>query len=336
MPKLDSIDIKNFQSNTGYLFDNISLSYQLYGKEIGDSPIILVNHSLTGNSNLTGDKGWWSEIVGIDKAIDLNYFTVIAFDIPGNGYYHSTIENYAELSCKDIAKIFYLGLEKIGVSSLFAIVGGSIGGGITWEMASLKNKFSENIIPVACDWQTSDWILANTYLQKRILNNSQNPLEDARIHAMLSYRTPISLNKRFSNKKSKKGSYLVEEWLSFHGDNLLKRFNLEAYKAMNHLLSTVDITEDDKEPQEVLSKIKSNIHIVSIDSDYYFTLERDIYTYNLIKSVKQNIYHHIIQSVHGHDGFLIENEKMSKILSKILIEPKNGNNTRKSKQRLSI
>ena len=129
---------------------------------------------------------------------------------------------------------------------------------------------------------------------------------------------------------------MVEEWLSFHGESLSKRFNLEAYIAMNHLLSTVDITEDDKEPQEVLSKIKSNIHIVSIDSDYYFTLERDIYTYNLVKSVKQNIYHHIIQSVHGHDGFLIENEKMSKILSKILIEPKNGNNTRKSKQRLSI
>ena len=129
---------------------------------------------------------------------------------------------------------------------------------------------------------------------------------------------------------------MVEEWLSFHGESLSKRFNLEAYIAMNHLLSTVDITEDNKEPQEVLSKIKSNIHIVSIDSDYYFTVERDIYTYNLIKSVKQNIYHHIIQSVHGHDGFLIENEKMSKILSKILIEPKNGNNTRKSKQRLSI
>ena len=336
MPKLDSIDIKNFISNTGFVFDNISLSYQLYGQEIGDSPIILVNHSLTGNSSLTGDKGWWSEIVGIDKAINLNHFTVIAFDIPGNGHYHPTIENYMELSCKDIAKIFYLGLEKIGISSLFAIVGGSIGGGITWEMASLKNKFAENIIPVACDWQTSDWILANTYLQKRILKNSQNPLEDARIHAMLSYRTPISLNNRFSNKKSEKDSYLVEEWLSFHGESLLKRFNLDAYKAMNHLLSTVDITEDDKEPQEVLSKIKSNIHIVSIDSDYYFTLERDIYTYNLVKSVKQNIYHHIIQSVHGHDGFLIENEKMSKILNKILIESKNGNNTRKSKQRLSI
>ena len=111
------------------------------------------------------------------------------------------------------------------------------------------------------------------------------------------------------------------------------KINLCKYKG---LLSTVDITKDYKEPKEVLSKIESNIHIVSIDSDYYFTLDRDIYTYNLIKSVKQNVYHHIIQSVHGHDGFLIENEKMSKILSKILIESKNGNNTRKSKQRLSI
>ena len=94
-----------------------------------------------------------------------------------------------------------MGLEKIGVSSLFAIVGGSIGGGITWEMASLKNKFAENIIPVACDWQTSDWILANTYLQ-RILKNSQNPSKMPE-YAMLSYRTPISLNNRFSIKKRK-------------------------------------------------------------------------------------------------------------------------------------
>ena len=60
------------------------------------------------------------------------------------------------------------------------------------------------------------------------------------------------------------------------------------------LLSTVNITGDQEDPQKVLSKIESNIHIVSIDSDYYFTLERDIYTYNLIKTIKQNDYHHII------------------------------------------
>ena len=49
---MDSIDIKNFVSNTGYVFDNISLSYQMYGQKFGDSPIILVNHSLTGNSSM--------------------------------------------------------------------------------------------------------------------------------------------------------------------------------------------------------------------------------------------------------------------------------------------
>ena len=72
---------------------------------------------------------------------------------------------------------------------------------------------------------------------------------------------------------------------------------------MNHLLSTVDITKDYKEPKEVLSKIESKIHIVSIDSDYYFTLDRDIYTYKLIKSVKQNVYHHIINLSMGTTVF---------------------------------
>ena len=236
MPKLDSIDIKNFKSNTGFVFDNISLSYQLYGQEIGDSPIILVNHSLTGNSSLTGDKGWWSEIVGIDKTIDLNYFTVIAFDIPGNGYYHPTIENYMELSCKDIAKIFYLGLEKIGVSSLFAIVGGSIGGGITWEMASLKNKFAENIIPVACDWQTSDWILANTYLQKRILKNSKNPIKkilEITLDKKLIKSDLEKIKKKIFRKSHFRGN---KEIINFVSGELKNKVGVETfYKDINEI-----------------------------------------------------------------------------------------------------
>ena len=48
---------------------NISLSYQLYGKEIGDSPIILVNHSLTGNSSLAGDKDGGQKLWGMIKLL---------------------------------------------------------------------------------------------------------------------------------------------------------------------------------------------------------------------------------------------------------------------------
>ena len=41
----------------------------------------------TGNSNVAEKDGWWSEIVGYNKRIDLNEYTVIAFNIPGNELY---------------------------------------------------------------------------------------------------------------------------------------------------------------------------------------------------------------------------------------------------------
>jgi hypothetical protein len=51
-------------------------------------------------------------------------------------------------------------------------------------------KLAQNFI--ATDWKATDWLIAN-YLQEQILNNSKRPIEDARVHAMLCYRTPESL-----------------------------------------------------------------------------------------------------------------------------------------------
>ena len=65
------------------------------------------------------------------------------------------------------------------------------------------NNLTDNLIPIACDWKSSDWIIANTFLQKRLLENSNNPIQDARIHAMLSYRTPFSICDKFSEKNIK-------------------------------------------------------------------------------------------------------------------------------------
>ena len=46
MSELCKLDIKNFLSFNETLF-NIELSYQLFGKPIGDAPIVMVNHALT-------------------------------------------------------------------------------------------------------------------------------------------------------------------------------------------------------------------------------------------------------------------------------------------------
>ena len=45
------------------------------------APIVLVNHSLTGDANLTGDGGWWTEIIGKGKIIDTDKYTILGFNI---------------------------------------------------------------------------------------------------------------------------------------------------------------------------------------------------------------------------------------------------------------
>ena len=76
MNKLHEINIVDFLADSGEITPSINLSYQLFGKKLGDAPIILVNHALTGNSNLTGKNGWWKEVIGDNKAINTKAIAV--------------------------------------------------------------------------------------------------------------------------------------------------------------------------------------------------------------------------------------------------------------------
>ena len=108
--ELKKLNIENYVSENGTSF-NIELSYEVFGKPIGSSPIVLVNHALTGNSSVCGKHGWWNHIVGNNKLIDLNKYTVLAFNFPGNGYDGFLIRNYENLILRDIAKLILKGLE---------------------------------------------------------------------------------------------------------------------------------------------------------------------------------------------------------------------------------
>ena len=89
----------------------IPLSYQLFGKRLFSAPIIMVNHALTGNSDVAGEKGWWKTLVGNQKTIDTSQFTIICFNIPGNGYDGVLLDRYENFSIRDIAQLFLNGLK---------------------------------------------------------------------------------------------------------------------------------------------------------------------------------------------------------------------------------
>ena len=319
MCKLQNHTLFNYRTFSGCQIKNLKISYQIFGKELHSAPVVLVNHALTGNSDLnSNEKGWWREIVGDNKVIDTKKYSVIAFNIPGNGYDNNLIKNYKDFSAKDIAKIFYLVLNELRVESLYAAIGGSIGGGIAWEMAALFPKYIKYLIPIASDWKSSDWIIGHNSVQESILLNSKYPLQDARKMAMLFYRTPASFTKKFGRTKTENDElFNVESWLNHHGKKLEKRFHLEAYLMMNHLLTTIDISEEGKSIEETFKPIESKIIQIAVDSDLFFIKEENIKTKTILDKCGVANEYYEIKSVDGHDAFLIEHEQIRQFLKAI-------------------
>ena len=329
MKNLEKIELFNFDLEGGKQRPCIRLFFQVFGQPIGTAPVVVVNHALTGNSTITGEKGWWNDLIGNHKIIDTHYFTVLAFNIPGNGYDNdlgNLISTDHDFTIRDIAKFFWEGIRLLKIEEVFTIIGGSLGGAIAWEMAVLQPKKVKNLIPIATDWKATDWVIANVLIQDQILNNSDDPIADARIHAMLLYRTPQSINQRFQRNKFKNlAIFQIENWLVNHGIKLKNRFHLSAYKLMNHLLKTNDLTRDRGEFLDVAKTIQAAIHVIAIDSDYFFIPDENRKTHQQLQTIKENVFYYEINSIHGHDAFLIEFNQLANILAPIFNQQKQHN-----------
>ncbi len=301
--------------------DLVTLTYQTFGKPLHSAPVILINHALTGNSRVSGQDGWWNNLVGYNQTIDLDYYTVIAFDVPGNGYNEQQsqdFQDYKYITTQKVAQYFWQALQKLEVKKLFALIGASLGGCIAWEMFFQHPQKIKHLIPIATSYKSSNWLIANVLVQDSILNNSTNPIHDARMHAMLLYRTPESLEGKFKNNQQiPQQNNKVEDWLKYHGQALQHRFSLSSYKIMNHLLKTTALDKTEAQIQQLIINCSTNIHSIAINTDYMFTYQEQCKAYDAVKNKKANYHFSQIQSIHGHDAFLIEYQQLNQLLTNI-------------------
>lgn len=310
---LGQVTLSGFTNWRGESIPSLTLTYQVAGPSLGAAPIVLVCHALTGNSAVAGPEGWWAKLIGPGQTIDTTRYTILSIDIPGNEYAGSApLDDQSLLSVRDVARLWLLVLRELRVDHLYALIGPSLGGGIAWQIAALEPTLAEHLFPIATDYKASDWLLAQTEVQRLILEHSDRPIHDARVHAMLTYRTPKSLIGRFEGKTTDSGLPRVLDWLDYHGRTLEGRFSLSAYRVMTFLTSTIHAAESEKE----LTRIASDIHLVAIDSDRlfpYFIARETIE--GLRCSGKARAELHTIVSDHGHDAFLIEYDQLCRIMS---------------------
>lgn len=244
-----------------------------------------------------------------EGVIDLDRFSVLCFNVPGNGYFEKESEPLSHLSTNDVARLILKGLEFLKIKELHSVIGGSIGGALAFQLLVIAPGLSKKLIAIACDYRTTDWLYAQCLIQEHLLSQEQNPLEKARAHAMLLYRTPQSFNERFQNacdnSTNKRASL---SWLEHHGNQLRNRYTLQAYRQMNRLLQRLEVKSS-----ELLS-IQADIHLIGIDTDLLFPASDMRACYDFLKTKQKNVSYQEIRSPHGHDAFLMEYPQLIQLL----------------------
>ena len=299
---------------------SVKLSYQIFGKQICEAPVVLINHALTGNSSVTGENGWWKEIVGERKVIDTNKYTIIAFDLSGNQNHpdQTTVNGDRFFSLCQIAKLQLKALDLLGVKKLFAIVGGSLGGGLAWEIWVQAPNIAEYIIPIASHWQSTSWVQSICKIQEEAIQLSDQNLDLARKFSMFFYRNSGNFSAKF---KDDKGVFVAGEkavsWLDYHGKALSKRVTSSAYMNVLYLLSNINALNDKEAFDVALSITRSKFCLVGFDSDILFPFAGISECSTVLNNYGIETDSYEIETNYGHDAFLIEYEKLAQLIQPI-------------------
>ena len=174
-------------------------------------------------------------------------------------------------------------------------------------------KRIENLIPIATDWKTTDKIIANVLIQDQILNNSEDPILEARYFANLYFRNTEYINQIFKRTNLEISSISPIEKCVLANN----KCQISGYRLMNFLLKSNDLTRKRRDFSSIVNTIKANIHLIGIHTDGLFPADENRITFLKLRKIKPNVFYHEIDSDFGHDAYLKETERISYLLKPI-------------------
>ncbi|MCP3741509.1 homoserine O-acetyltransferase [Rossellomorea sp. BNER] len=334
--------IGNLALESGEELEEVELAYERCGAD--GAPVILVCHALTGSQYAVGtdeEPGWWHGLIGTNKAVDLNSYQVVTFNVlggcngstgplsinPSTGEKYRT--NFPKITIRDIVNAQHKALWNLGIDTLLAVIGGSLGGMQALEWGLLYPSFIEKIIVLAATSQLSDYGIAFNTIGTAAIENDpgwnggyyKHPeevkgLEVARIAGMVTYRSPYLFDQRFQRKEKENSTYEVESYLKYQGKKLTRRFDPNSYLYLLQAMNSHDIGRGRGGMEEAARSYKPEVIGIGFQHDL-------IYPPNKIKEFTELIprgTYYYIPTQFGHDGFLVEFERWATILSSHLAD----------------
>lgn len=274
------------------------------------SNVLLFFHSLTGEPD---PASWWPGLVGPGKVLDTRRWCLVTPDLaPGEA-------GETPLTTRTMARTAGAVLDRLGIGSVRMAVGGSVGGMVALEWAATFPERTAEVVVFAAPAVHPAQAIGWNHIQREAIRAAgpERGFALARMTAMLTYRTPEELETRFGQERRADGLPQVASWLEHHGRKLVARYPLERYLALLDAMDTHDVGAGRGGVGPALRAFRGRLLGVGIHGDLLYPPET---VRSWVREAGVGASYLEMDSVHGHDAFLLEEATVAGILAQRLAE----------------
>jgi homoserine O-acetyltransferase len=333
-----------FTLESGESLPGFHLAYTTLGKlNTAKNNVVWIFHALTANSNPVE---WWPGLVGDGKFLDPAKYFIICVNKPGSPYgsisplsknpetglpFYST---FPVFTIRDMIKTYQHLKDHLGIGQIFIGLGGSTGGMQLLEWAIEEPELFEHIVPIATNAVLSPWGIALNASQRMAIEADptwqdknqeagQKGLAAARSIALLSYRHYNGYEITQRRDKTfipihEQVKYAADNYQRYQGLKLVNRFNALCYYRLSQSMDSHDVGRNRNSTEEALQSIRAKTLVIGISSDVLYPITEQQFLQQQIPGAKLLT----ITSDYGHDGFLLEYEKIEQALAEFISDKK--------------
>ena len=342
-----------FKLESGGRLIGVEVAYKTYGRLNADrSNAILICHALTGDQHvasphpLSGKPGWWTQVVGPGRPIDLDRYFVVCANVLGGCMgstgpsTHDPVTgrlyglNFPVITIADMVRAQAELVTALGIETLFAVVGGSMGGMqvLQWAadyperlfsavaIASAARHSAQNIafhevgrqaIMADPEWRGGDYL--------RLAVRPEKGLAVARMAAHITYLSEPALQRKFGRELQRDGlswgfdaDFQVESYLRHQGSSFVDRFDANAYLYITRAMDYFDLGLSHG---GVLAKAFARARevrfcLLSFTSDWLYPTAESRHVVRALNAAGARTSFLEIESDKGHDAFLLDEPVM--------------------------
>jgi len=316
-----------------------TIGYQTWGRlNAARDNAIWVCHALTASSDV---ESWWSGIFGIGKTLDPSRHFIVCANTLGSCYGSLGPDSinpdgtrfgsrFPEIEIGDIVEHQRLLADHLNIAGIELVIGASMGGFQALEWARREPKRVQRVALIASSWRQPPQALAQARLQCEFIrrdarfvggdyhrdNGPDEGLALARQLGHLTYRSPDELDSRFGRERRADGHWQVLSYLDHQGEKLVRRFDALSYVRLTEAMNRYDFAQGG-DLASALAALKQPVLVVSLSSDQlYYPSEQQ-----RLSDALPNGRLLSIDTRYGHDGFLVESERLEPALRAFRDEP---------------